>query len=332
MPTHDLMVYVAGEFLSDLFKRSEPKRCMFDLEGKCINPPVDGHFIQGGLLKLIQDSKQRVISFYNLEATHLRELNVEYALNRPIKPDAAARRQFLCGEHEQYFWPLENPGPDWDNPEHEARLVYRTCLINRYVKEWAIEFASRVPWLSDLLVRQRRQLSLATPLESATRDYLNRTDQGHLRHALARIEVKPRIAATGVIIDPPVGTHFRDLRDNRVIPTGSSPIAITILPGKREQVALISYAITGLMHAKQLLTQLEVHNGSIGTAMLSKKVLEEMEFIHISPRFWTSLDGRKRESIRRYWKESIGASERDIRISPSSVDLFATPSQKGNYH
>ena len=129
------MTVFAGEYLSDLFKRSEPKRCMFDLEGQCINRPVEGHFIQGGLLKLIQDSKQQVISFYNLQATNWRDLDVGYALNQPITPKAAAKRQFLCAEHEQFFWPLENPGPDWDDPERKARLVYRTCLINRYVKE-----------------------------------------------------------------------------------------------------------------------------------------------------------------------------------------------------
>ena len=280
--------------------------------------------MQEGLLKLIQDSERRVISFYNLKAANRREMAVEYALNQPIRPKEAAKRLFLCEEHERFFWPLENPGPNWNDPEHKARLAYRTCLINRYFKEWAIRFAD--PLLPDLLARQRQQLNLATPLESATRNYLNRTEQDHLRHVLARIRVRPRIAATGVIMEPPVGTHFYDRRYNRVIPTGSSPVAITILPRKGEQVALFSYALTGMMDAKRLLDVLGVQDDSIGTASLSKKVLEEMEFIHMSPKFWASLDDSKRELVQRYWEESMGASERDFRISPSSLDLFTTPS------
>ena len=194
------------EFLSDRFRRAEPKRCMYDLDGECNNPPVEGHFMQEGLLKLIQDSERRVISFYNLKAANRREMAVEYALNQPIRPKEAAKRLFLCEEHERFFWPLENPGPNWNDPEHKARLAYRTCLINRYFKEWAIRFAD--PFLPDLLAEQRQQLNLATPLESATRNYLNRTEQDHLRHVLARIRVRPRIAATGVIMEPLAGTHF----------------------------------------------------------------------------------------------------------------------------
>ena len=325
MSTHLPITNFTDEYLLELFKISEPKRCMFDLEGQCVNPPVEGHFIQEGLLKLIQDTKQRVISFYNFEAANWKEMHVEYALNRPIAPKAAAKCQFLCAKHEKFFWLLENPGPDWVDPEQKARLVYRTCLINRYFKVWGIEFATRAS-LSDLLAAQRRQLNLAAPLESATRDYLNRTEQGQLRHELVRIKVKPRVAATGVVVHPLAGTYILDLRDNSVIPTGSSPVAITILPRKGEQVALFSYALTGLMHAKQLLAELEVHNGSVGTARLSKKVLEEMEFIHISQQFWTSLGRRKRMLISQYWEKSYGESERTVRVSPSSVDLFATQS------
>lgn len=297
---------------------------MFDLEGQCSNQPVGGHFIQEGLLKLIQDSTQRVISFYNLAPDSWREMDVDYALSQSVTPKEAAKCQFLCEEHERFFWSLENPGPDWDNPEHKARLVYRTCLINRYFKEWAIGFATRAPLVSDLSATQRRQLALAAPLESATRDYLNRTEQSNLRHALARIEGRPRIAATGVILDPPVGTHVRDLRHNKVIPIDSSPFAITVLPQKGEQVVLLSYPHTGIMYAEELLAELELHNGFVGTARLSKKILEEMEFIHISPQFWASLDARKQRQISGYWKDSIGKSERDIRITPSSVDLFTT--------
>ena len=44
---------------------------------------------------------------------------------------------------------------------------------------------------------------------------------------------------------------------------------------------MFSYTLDGMMEAKHLLDALEYHNGSVGTARLSKKLLEEIEFIHI---------------------------------------------------
>ena len=308
---------------ADSLKSSEPRRCMFDLEGRCNNEPVEGHFIQEGLLKLIQDSTKRVISFYNLQAKDWTELGVQYALNRPISPDESAKCQFLCDDHEKFFWPIENPGPNWDDSEHKARLVYRACLINRYVKEWFITLASSIPLMAEVGVSQKQQLLYATLLESATREYLNGTRCGQLRHAVARVKGKPIIAASGVICHPPLGTFFRDNEDGNTIPVQSSSIAITILPAKGEQVAMFSSTLGGMMEAEDLLHRLEYHNGSIGTARLSKKLLEEMEFIHISPKAWTSLGKSKQEFITQYWQASFGTSESEFDIFPSRVDLFA---------
>lgn len=308
---------------AEAFRRSEPKRCMFDLEGPCSNVPVEGHFIQEGLLKLIQDSKKRVISFYNFRPRNVEELNVDYTLNRPMPPGEAAKVQFLCNEHERFFWLVENPGPEWDDFEHKARLAYRTCLINRYFKEWVIELAHHLPHLAGVLVSQRQQLSYASPLESAIREYLNGDNLCQLRHTVARIGGKPIIAASGLILHPQLGTFFYDSRNNRVIPTQSFPIVITVLPAKSEQVIMFSYSLDGMLSAKHLLDALEYHNGSLSTARLSKKLLEEIEFIHISPNGWASLGRHKQDFIMRYWKDAFGVSESELNISPSQVDLFA---------
>ena len=91
MTTHNMMTHSRDNDFAYRLKGAEPKRCMFDLDGRCNNDPVDGHFIQEGLLKLIQDSSKRVVSFYNLQAADWRELGVEYALNRPIPPSEAAQ-------------------------------------------------------------------------------------------------------------------------------------------------------------------------------------------------------------------------------------------------
>ena len=47
MTTQNPITGLHDDDFADVFKRSEPKRCMFDLEGRCPNDPVDGHFIQG---------------------------------------------------------------------------------------------------------------------------------------------------------------------------------------------------------------------------------------------------------------------------------------------
>ena len=326
MTTQNPMADPHDNEFTEVLERSEPRRCMFDLKGRCSNDPVEGHFIQEGLLKLIQDSKRQVVSFYNYRAADWAELDVEYALNHPVSPDEAAKCQFLCDDHEKFFWLVENPSPNCDDSEHRAILVYRACLMNRYIKEWFIEFSSNFPFLSEVVVSQQEQLTGAIPLESATRKYLSGIDAGQLRHTVARIRGRPIVAASGLILHPPHGTTIMDNWKHRMIPVRSSPIAITLLPLKGEQVAMFSYTFDGTMDAKHLLDSLEYHNGSIGTARLSKKLLEEMEVIHISPKAWTSLGRPKREFITHYWKASFSTSESEIEVSPSHVNLFATSS------
>ena len=90
---------------------------------------------------------------------------------------------------------------------------------------------------------------------------------------------------------------------------------------------MFSYTLEGMMDARDLLDGLEYHSGSIGTARLSKKLLEEVETIHISPKAWASLGKPKQEFITWYWNDMFGKSESEFNISPSRVDLFAGRSQ-----
>ena len=327
MTTHILTDRNDDDF-EDSFKGSEPRRCMFDLEGQCNNDPVEGHFIQKGLLKLIQDSQKRVILFYHLRAKNWEELGVEYPLNHPISPNQAATREFLCDEHEKFFWAMENPAPEWDNSEHKAKLAYRAFLINRYMKEWFIDLTSRPPYLSPVNESLKEQLLHAARLEATIRDYLNGTNRDRLRHTVARIPGRPIIAASGVIFHPLLGSVLHDSRDGSVIPAPSSPIVITVLPTKKAQMAMFSYASDGVLNAKALLDALGYHDGFISTAKLSKKLLEEIELIQMSPRAWASLGKSRQEFIKRYVMYSFGTSETDLDISPSRVDLFGAANRR----
>ena len=103
-------------------------------------------------------------------------------------------------------------------------------------------------------------------------------------------------------------------------------MVITLLPATGEQMAMFSYTLDGTMEAEDLSKGLEYYKGSIGTARLSKKLLDEVECIHISPKAWVSLGRHRQEFITQYWTASFGTSEREINISPSHVNLFATPS------
>ena len=306
------------------FQESEPKRCMFDLEDGCNKHPVYGHFIQEGLLKLIQDSKKQIMPFYNLRAKDWYELTVSYALDHAISPNEAAKCQFLCKEHEKFFWCVENPGPNWDDPEHLARLAFRACLINRYIREWFITFTSHFPFLHERPAAEKQQLSYATPFESVIRKYLNGDDRSQLRHKVARIKCRPILAAGGVILHPLPNASIHGNQNSQVIPLESSAIAVTILPAKEGQMVLFSYTLAGMLDAQDLLNRLEFHKGSIGTARLSKKLLEEMELIHMSPTAWAALGRPKQEFIIRYWKDSIDTTDNEFTISSSSVDLFTT--------
>ena len=306
----------------DLLKRSEPRRCMFDLDGECDNDPVRGHFIQKGLLKLIQDSRKRIIHFTDLRATNWEQLGVEYALSHPLSPDEAATREFLCTEHEKFFWRIENPDPNWDSPEHKALLAYRACLINRYTKEWFIDLSSRIPSMSQVSHTLKDQLLNAKPLETAIREYLTGINQDRLRHAVASIPGRPIIAASGVIYHPLLGSRLRDDWDGSVIPLPSSPIVITVLPARKAQVVMFSYPSDGVLNAEALLDAMGYHSGFISTAKLSKKLVEEIEFIQMSPKAWASLGKVKQEFIKWYVIASFVTSENELDPSPSRVDLF----------
>ena len=302
---------------------------MFDLEGQCNNDPVEGHFIQKGLLKLIQDSTRRVVSFYTFQFTNWEALSLEYALSHLLSPNEAATRKFLCAEHEKFFWSTENPAPDWDNPDHKAKLAYRACLINRYMKEWFIGFGSGDPHLVWVSLTLREQLLHARPLEATIREYLNGAHHGRLRHEVTRIPGQPVIAALGVIFHPLIGSSIADNWSRRVVMSlHSSPIVVTLLPSKGEQLVMFSYASDGVFDAKDLVNALRYQDGSINTAKLSKKLIEEMEFIHMSPGAWASLGRRKREFITKYWYRNFGTSETDLDISPSRVDLFGATNRR----
>ena len=205
---------------------------------------------------------------------------------------------------------------------HMAKLVYRAYLLDRYIGEWFVGFWSKFSYFSENIDSRKQQISLTEPLGYAIRKSLEKPDSGQLYHSLAYIHNKPRIAASGIIMHPPMGTHFRDFDYNRYIPVSSSPVVVTVLPAKGRQVVMFSYTLDGMLNARFLLDGLEYHEGTIGTARLSKKLLEEMEVIHISPRAWKSLSSIKQNAVKRYFHDSMGRSETDFNISPARVDLF----------
>ena len=307
-----------------LIEEKEPRRCMFDLQGRCEATPVNGHFIQEGLLKLIRDANREVKSFYNLNAEELSEMSPIYGLNNAISTKLAARRPFLCKRHEKFFAAVENPKPHWDNPLHLTTVSYRACLINWYIKEWFIDVWSELPLMWNQRDAQRRQLNLAVPLIESIRNDLITEKQEEIRHEAAFIKCRPTLAATGVIAHLPIGSYFYNPWENTTFPASSSPIAITVLPQKGGQVALLSYRRDDLLDAQDLLNKLEYVRGTIATGKLSKKVIEEMELIHISPVAWDKFGETRQSTILNYWIEAMHSSEDEVTISPNLVDLFKT--------
>ena len=308
--------------LFQLIEEMEPRRCMFDLFGRCDAPSVNGHFIQEGLIKLLRNRDKEVKSFYNFAARNLSEMSVFHTMNEAISTKLAARRPFLCRKHEEFFADIENPRPNWDDPVHLLKIAYRSCLIEVYIKEWFIGVWSKIPVMKAHLEIQKRQLRFASSLAEAIRNDLRESGCNEIKHVIAYIHCRPMIAATGVIGHPNRGAFIFDELNNRIFPLQSSPFTISVLPERGRQIVLFSYKREGLLDARHLLDGLEYSNETISTGKLSKKIIEEMELIHISPDAWERLGEMKQERILAYWIDSRGLSEEEFTIPPNLVDLF----------
>ena len=234
----------------------------------------------------------------------------------------AARRQFLCDGHEGFFSDIENPKPNWDDPIHLLKLAYRSCRIEAYIKEWFVGVGSTVPGVAEMAEANRQQLSLALSLSESIRNDLIDEALNETRHSVAYINCRPTVAAAGLIAHPPLDSFYYDTWTNDFIPVPSSPIVITVLPERGRQVALFSYRRDGLFDATDLLEDLEYANETISTGKLSKKIIEEMELIHISPDAWERLGEVKQSTILSYYMNSMFTSENELTISPHLVDLF----------
>ena len=103
-----------------------------------------------------------------------------------------------------------------------------------------------------------------------------------------------------------------------------SPILITVLPSKNEQMIMLSYLFDDYLNVRDLMDKLKCNCDSIDTGELSKKLIEELKIILISPKIWQSFDARKQWLIENYWYDSIGNSEQDFNINPALVDMFST--------
>ena len=224
-----------------LLEEEEPRQCMFDLDGRCDATPVNGHFIQEGLLKLIRDSDGKVISFYNMMPNSISDMSVFHALNQAIKTKYAARRPFLCDDHEGFFSDIENPRPDWNNPEHLLKVSYRTCLINLYTKQWLMDICSQFPFMGSAVKLDKEQLEIANPLTQSIRNDLDGSERNEVKHTTAYIDSRPVIAATGIVVYPPKGSYVYNSLLNTKVPMTYSPLAINVLPDRGQQVALFSY-------------------------------------------------------------------------------------------
>ena len=201
-------------------------------------------------------------------------------------------------------------------------LSYRTLLINSYFKEWMIRVCLQQEEMMPVAEMQRYQLRLANPLEAAIRDCLWRDNYEALGHFVTSINSKPTIAATGVVVYPPAGTHFHDSIEERILPVHSSPMAITILPNADGQMLLITYLKRDVMDAYDLKSKFLYPDGSVSTTTLSKFILGEMEFINIAPEIWSMYGGAKQREIVRYFTMSLGTTEEEFYVPSQLLDLF----------
>lgn len=304
----------------DIFEPSRPKYCFASLEGRCDRELIQAHLIQKALLKNISDKYGKVIQFYH--GRKLEKLGSEFGpYISPISVDSSTTWKFTCAHHDKIFSEVEEQNPDWENPRHKTLLAYRALLVNDYVKKWLCK-ATNEYGLYEASETQQEQQRGAEPLLNAIREALISDSYEDIAHVVVPIDARPSIAAAGVILHPNAGTRYFIHPGIRLIPVKSSPIAITVLPDSSRQVLLLSYEKEDLLNARYLLDSLEYGNDSVGTAHLSKKILEEMEFIAVSPEAWASFGELKQNDIRYHFLHSMGTTGEEYDISPIYVDLF----------
>ena len=303
----------------DIFERSRPKYCVASLEGHCDEELIRAHLIQKALLKNIADKYGKVIQFYH--GLQLEKLGSEFVpYISPISVDSSTTWKFTCAHHDKIFSEVEERNPDWENPRHKTLLAYRALLVNDYVKKW-LGKATNEYGLYRVSETQREQQRGSEPLLNAIREALISDSYEDIAHVVVPIDARPSIAAAGVILHPNAGTGY-SIHSDIGLSVKPSPIAITVLPDSSRQVLLLSYEKEDLLNARDLLDSLEYGNDSIGTAHLSKKILEEMEFIAVSPEAWASFGGLKQHYIRFHFENSMGTTGEEYDISPIYVNLF----------
>ena len=280
--------------LTSILQQTEPRRCMVNLLGPCPDPPVRAHFIQKALLRNIENESHRVHPLYSFNVGDWGSGHVDSHVGlwfmREIYTKSAARREFVCQRHEELFREIENPKPDWNNPRHRTLLTYRTLMINSYVKQWTIDALSPIYGMESVASIQRRQLHPIVPFETAVRRALVDDAFEDIRHSVSVIDVPPVLAATGVMFVPPLGTIMFDRAEKRIIPVPSSPMAVSVLPETDGQVLLLTCMGGDVLNLHNLLKEVRYPSATVSTMTLSKKVLEELEFIFISPGAWNAVN------------------------------------------
>ena len=312
--------------LFELLPEVEPKRCFVDLVGACREKPVRAHFIQRGLLKYIANANDKLRTLYsvNLNIAINHEIDASYfdqIRHDEVSTKSAARRKFVCAEHEKLFTETEHPSPDWENTRHKALLAYRTLLAEWYTKEWFAQAYAKMGW-STMYHRQRSLLGAYEPLKTAVKRAIASNEYEGLHHIVIDLGVSPVVAATGVMFNVPQGSSMYNIVEHTIVPLSSRPLAVSVLPSRGRQVLLLTCVREHFLDAHDFLRRVSYSNGNIDCALLSKLLLEELEFIHISPGIWRSYGPTKQQRILDYFKYSIGTTEQEFSIPSHLVDLF----------
>ena len=314
--------------LIDVIEKAEPKRCFAGLSEDCNGAPVRAHFIQRSLLKTISNASGFVHPLYNLSVKNWGHANPDMRerlwFHSEIHTKAAASRRFVCRMHESMFQEMERPKPDWENPRHQTLLAFRSLLINSYIKLWLADACAQMG-MEQLSETHLEQLGYTVALEDSLRRSLVSANHADIRHSVVYMDVHPTLAATGVIVYPPLGTVLSDTITKVTTPIASYPLVVNVLPDEHRQVLLLSHTGEGSPSVRYLLSKLQ-HNGtSISTDQLSKILLEELEFIHISPSAWNSFGKARQDAIVQHFVLSMGATEREFDTPSNLLNLFSEP-------
>ena len=317
-----------------------PAQCMVELGARCTEPTIKGHVISASRLRLIADKRNRVMtSILDLQKRADQEhiSRIRSTEEPAFKFDSrnvgnySFTRRMACQRHDNdLFHTIEDQEIDWYNPRSLVLISYRSLLAQIFTERYKKFVEDSIHFTTGIVISNPTR---DRELHKAKRDLermISNEEYGAWEFKVLQFEVRPVIAASGVILRGFTWDEYKSLEVDIVLPfDGSSmipvPIIITVYPGSNKQSAIIAYPKWAVRIAHKIVDALNQKDVFMRASMLSRSLIEETEVIIVSSDLWDAFGADKQRAIQNYFDMSTpwfpGADTRPD-VDPRIFDLF----------